>query len=434
MRKNFSIFFLFLIVVFTMISCQGEDVAENGFKVSLGEPVVVGQGPTVEESWWGYYQFPSVCLTSDSKIYVSVALGHDSIDDYENDQRKNYLSVDNGRSWVEADAKVEFTKKGNGLKMQNGKNFCGFIAKNGYTASWIDNYKPAVYFKDRDFYMYYLKDIEELSNVFTAEEYDEKTDTFERFQATVNWEYMPLIKIGNRLASQANIWDMIEPTESLFALTPQSGMIQLDDGTLIFTMYSHGVDCQTGEAVTSAFNVYLFSSVDSGRTWNYYSQILTKDEYVKSGNEGLCEPSIARAPDGSYVMLMRTGENKPSYIARSTDNCRTWSEPEIFDNVGVFPQVVSLKCGVTLASYGRPGLFFRWTGDPSAKKWNHPIDLGITSDIKNHGKYSCCYTRILPLSENTALLVYMDFQYPSKEDPEKKVKTILAREIVVSKK
>ncbi len=394
--KKTAIMLSFVLTLLIAGGCRNDSISENGFKFELGAPVVVGQGPSVDEVGWGPYQFPKLTQTSDLKIYATIGLGQDSANDYENKERRNYMSVDDGKTWQEVDSATDYSNKSRGLKMPNDKNFIGFLTKNAYEADVLPdlkNHKPIVNYKDKDYSLYYANDIEGFSNVFTAEEYDEKTDSVERFQAKINWEYMPLEKIGNRKQSQSDLWDKIIAPESLFALTPCSGIIMLDDGTLVFTMYCVGFDSLTGNATFGAYNVYLFSSTDSGRTWNYYSQILTGKE-IAANSEGFCEPSITRAPDGSYIILMRTGANKPCYITRSTDDCKSWSEPEIFDDIGVFPQIVTLKCGVTLASYGRPGLYLRWTGDPSCEKWNERIDLGITADIDNHGKYSCCYTYV----------------------------------------
>lgn len=62
-------------------------------------------------------------------------------------------------------------------------------------------------------------------------------------------------------------------------------------------------------------------------------------------------------PDGSMLALLRSGP--PSYITRSMDQGRSWSKPQIFDKLGVLPQRLVLKSGVTLATYGRSWIFLR---------------------------------------------------------------------------
>ena len=133
---------------------------------------------------------------------------------------------------------------------------------------------------------------------------------------------------------------------------------------------------------------------------------------------------MAKMPDGSHTMLIRTGGNHTSLISRSTDDCKTWSSPVPFDTIGVLPQIQPLACGVTLASYGRPEMRIRATCDPTGQQWEAPITVELSD--KKPGE-SCYYTKLLPLDDKTALFVYSDFQYPDADG--NKVKAIVAREI-----
>lgn len=45
---------------------------------------------------------------------------------------------------------------------------------------------------------------------------------------------------------------------------------------------------------------------------------------------------------------------------------------------------------------------------------------------------SCSYTSLIKIDEDTALLAYSDFNYPSQSDPDIGVKTILIRKIHVN--
>ena len=127
-----------------------------------------------------------------------------------------------------------------------------------------------------------------------------------------------------------------------------------------------------------------------------------------------------------------TDAGTPSYITRSTDNCKTWSEPVVFDEVGVLPQMLTLDCGVTLASYGRPGVFVRATDDPSGQIWQDRVDVGVGGTRANWSIYSCSYTSLIPLDSHTALLAYADFQYPSAKNEREAAKTILVRTVTVT--
>ena len=88
------------------------------------------------------------------------------------------------------------------------------------------------------------------------------------------------------------------------------------------------------------------------------------------------------------------------------------------------PQLVTLDCGVTIASYGRPIMKMRATSDPTGQKW----EKAMTIDITVSGQ-SCHYTDLIAVDEYTALFIYSDFQYPNADG--EPVKTILVRTVTV---
>jgi hypothetical protein len=132
-------------------------------------------------------------------------------------------------------------------------------------------------------------------------------------------------------------------------------------------------------------------------------------------------------PDGSFGMLMRTGSNNPSYIVRSSDRGRTWSKPERFDSIGVLPQILSLPCGVTLASYGRPTMRFAASADPAAETWTK-FDIRLTAGPGT----SCYYTDLLPLDGTSALFIYTDTMYPNADGVP--VRSVLVRTVTAVRK
>ena len=206
--------------------------------------------------------------------------------------------------------------------------------------------------------------------------------------------------------------DLISPLQTTMGIMGQT--IPDGKGGLYFATYTKGFSAVTGElGMPEKFNIYVFHSGDCGRTWDWISEVMTtpdlySEEY--SYAEGLCEPGIARMPDGSHVMLLRMGAMCPSRLVRSTDGCRSWSKPVQFDSCGVMPRLCVLGCGVSLAGYGRPAVFLRATSDPAGLEWEDPIDVGIRWTELLDG--SCCYTSLLPLDDCSALFAYSDFKHP----------------------
>ena len=136
-------------------------------------------------------------------------------------------------------------------------------------------------------------------------------------------------------------------------------------------------------------------------------------------------------PDGGMITLMRTGSFTPSYLARSTDGGRTWSKPVQFDRCGVLPRLMHLDCGVTIATYGRPGMFIRATDDPSGQIWDDPIEVMPWKDPKTNKDWedSCYYTRLLPVDDRTIMMAYSDFRVKDENGVDRKC--ILVRTIHV---
>ncbi|MBR6426465.1 MAG: exo-alpha-sialidase [Clostridia bacterium] len=391
----------------------------NKFDIILGEPHVVAHGPSFDEvGWyWGPYQFPSLTLLEGGKILCSFSNRPDSSTAYEfdSDIPNEYVSDDGGETWSIA--------TGNELPA-DWQTHTGFYAKNRFQADYLDKYTPAYVTDDGNHKLYYAKDIPEFEQTCQCYSYD-KNGKMINWLGEFIWDMMPVV-VDDGLVMPLSSWAGLG-----------SKPVTTSDGVMHFAMYSNGFNCDTGKVENGwHYNLYIFRSEDGGHFWEYESQILTTREYTKNQTiEGFCEPSMSVMPDGSVVMLIRTDAGTPSYLSRSTDNCRTWSDPVVFDKVGVLPQILTLDCGVTVASYGRPGIFVRATDDPRGLVWSDRVSLGIKGNLSNPDAwtwFSCSYTSLVPLDDHTALLAYADFQYPDEDGV--KYKTILVRTVTIKYK
>ncbi len=216
------------------------------------------------------------------------------------------------------------------------------------------------------------------------------------------------------------------------------GRLRLDgDGVLWMPTYNMGIDPQNGE-FSPYYNNYLLRSQDRGKTWQMVNQLIYRpeehlDDFLAYDREGYNENNIAFAPDGSYIRLVRSdgGDNSrvkgTMYLVRSTDKGMTWGEPIAFDDRGVWPQLLVVKCGVTLATYGRPGFFIRATEDPACLQWEERIRL-VEDGTKKYMS-SCSYSDLIALDDRTAGLVYTDFTV--KDEAGIARKTVLFRTVRV---
>ena len=399
----------------------------RNFKLTVGEPEVILRGKPYEEVGWGPYQFPSLCRTKSGAIrYTCAGPGsRDDVDGYEKSSIPfGRISEDNGETWREITADDEAL----GVPLSNGHYYYPPKPKNAFRAEWIRKYTPDIPSSGMapwgPYPEYYDADrIPEYPVHPTAYDYDPETKKTEAFAMDIHWQHLAVA-----VYYPGTEREMIYPIEMLMG---SMGHTMADtDGTLYISTYQAGFSSETGKP-TPYSAVKILCSADNGRTWNYLSEILTdpalRTEKTAGGFDGFCEPYMERMPDGSFLILIRLGSNVPSYYARSTDHGKTWSKPEIFDKVGVYPQLLTLGCGVTLASYGRFGVYLRATSDETGLCWEDPIDLGVPL----HGQGSCCYTSMIALDDTSALVAYSHFQYPDSDGIPKK--TLLLRRISVTK-
>ena len=394
------------------------------FRIVLSDPVVVSTGeitPHSENVKWGPRQFPVLLRTVKGDIYCKWNMCNDDIQGSSPIGGANSaISEDNGKTWratTSEDKPIGFHP------MSNGKRFSGFVAKPGYPETGITDDVTPVAVSQRN-KVYRAIDCPKADLTVYASETDPVSGEKETFEVKLNWPFHPIDVYTSRTGPH-----LIHPTTRAFSMGNQ---IVIGD-ELYCCMYERGFNSVTGEALKygTCTNVYVFRSTDNARSWDFISQVLMDDEFYNVRNipgfEGFVEPMMEVMPDGSVVMLIRTGGIHPSYITRSTDCCKTWSKPVIFDDFGVRPQIMTLKCGVTLASYGRPRMHLRATGDPSGLAWEAPIEIPMTLPFEedpsvHHTRTSCFYTRLLPLDDTSALMVYTDFHYPDENgDPRKSV-------------
>ena len=93
---------------------------------------------------------------------------------------------------------------------------------------------------------------------------------------------------------------------------------------------------------------------------------------------------------------------------------------------------MQLDCGVTILSSGRPGVYLRYSGDGNLEEWTDPefiIKVPEEDVYKAYYEYTCCNTDLCVYDENTAFLVYSDFQLKDKDG--RRAKSIVVRKLTV---
>jgi hypothetical protein len=124
---------------------------------------------------------------------------------------------------------------------------------------------------------------------------------------------------------------------------------------------------------------------------------------------------LAYAPNGDLLCTLRSTSSEtkdcPLYLARSGDDGHTWSVPEQIAEVGVFPNILTLGCGVTVISFGRPGLWLMFSKDGAGRQWGWRQTL-VEPDPLNNCAATCGYSSMEALDASRFLVAYTIFRYP----------------------
>ena len=395
-------------------------------KLKIDDPVIAIMGPE-SSIGWGPFQFPELRKSPDGRLILKYHLGQDSCEEYGKDNGW-LLSDDNGDSWHDAlQDELPMIRSLSGTKLPNGK--------------YIRSITPPNYPVDKDFYKTFSKRgrISEASGsgcgwAIPAEEipqdlfpmgwqygvYDPETGKEEVFFCELDYPGMNIHFLS---------------TGSLVRPFPYDNLCVAPDGTLWQATYHFGRNPRNLGHTAPYLASYFFQSLDYGRSFKLKSWIPylpDTDQFPDAFSaDGFCEPFLSFLPDGNMITLIRSGSCTPSHIAYSYDGGNSWTKPEIFDRIGVFPQLLTLNCGVTLASYGRPGVFLRATDDPHGRRWDQPLEILPYTPVESWvwGSDSCSYTGLLSIDSHTAILAYSDFRVKDTEGVNRKC--LLVRKIHV---
>ncbi len=375
--------------------------------IKLSEPVVVTQCPEPSAEGkipWGEYQFPEIERTAEGYLHAAYHINADSATAY-GKPKGHALSFDGGKTWSPCKKDDGYT---GGLAVGDGSRIRIFdrIAVNP-------------------------KDIE----------LPEKTDAEKTF-----WGVLPQFYYAGRFGDDFNAWSVERKfggspwiSQVKPARLPDNAARYVIDGVMPYNMLWRIRIAPDGTVWGIAYPFFISGykdktvmqpafvvSEDNGETFRFlstipYQPVPPADPFYDT-RDGFTEPDVTFLPDGTVMCIMRTQDsngNGPSYVCYSRDNGLHWNVPEIFDDLGVWANLLTLECGVTLASYGRPGVYIRATSDPAGKKWDPRIR------ILDPETPSCSYTGIAATGDRSAVMVYSHFNYRGGDGIPRK--TIFAR-------
>lgn len=391
------------------------DERDPAGSLSISDPVIVAQA-TPEISGWGPYQFPWVERLADGALHVTFHLHADSATAY-GLPNGHALSRDEGKSWQWVDS----LPAPGGLLLPNGDRLLADCAPSipvaGLALPPPVASIPASYVN----YDYYAVDSlsPDLAKGWPFLRLARGESEWKKEWATVTFTQAADVR-----SVTENVW--------VVPFFEHNRIRVASDGSLRATLYAFPHFGKRNR-VLRPFLTVMVVSTDGGRTWREigaipYQPDLSSDPLWES-RDGFSEPQINEMPDGSLFALLRTDDGNgtgPMYWARSEDQGVTWNRPAVFDDRGVWPQLLTLKSGVTLASYGRLGLFVRATRDPSGRQWEDRVTIvepDVVAGLKTPN--TCAYSGLMALSASQALLVYSYFKHPDAQG--RPCKTLLSR-------
>ncbi len=382
----------------------------------LGDPVVVAQAAP-EVTAWGPYQFPRLEKLADGCLHVAYHIEADSATAY-GLPMGHAVSADEGQSWVGTDAPAS----PGGLLLPNGDRLLADSERSIPQAQLtLPTPLASVHASFVDYDYYRTPDLPaELAPAWPFLRCAAGQTDWVREWASVD------------LGADSDLRSVTEET-FVIPFFEQDRLRLLPDGSLLTTTYliPH---LGPRHKVIRPFLVRMVHSEDGGRTWRQVGTIPYRPDLeadpLWDARDGFTEPEVQDLPDGSLLALLRTQDgngNGPMYAARSEDGGASWSCPEVFDDRGVWPQLLRLGEGITLVAYGRPGLFLRATRDPAARSWGERATV-----LEPGGTYTegCSYSDLLALDDHRALLVYSSFRHPNAQG--QPCKTILCRTVEVA--
>ena len=392
--------------MFELVASAEERKMTEHHRIQLSEPVTVTLAPP-EVRGWGPYQFPCLIRLPDGRIRLTFHMEADSATAY-GLPPGSAVSADEGRTW-----KMEPRGESSGgtpvsawlrpLVLPNGD----WLFVNQLRSRPVSDFKlppqplATFYCYGQPHHYYRVEDLPEDARAGWML-YRRRPG-----QAAPELEQATVRLPGELRYTTAGV--LVFPWVAPY-------MVVAPDGAVWAVTYGRRF---ADGRVQDKWTVSILRSTDNAHSFDLWSEIPYRPNREADSKadvrEGFTEPFVNFMPDGSALCLLRTTDGNgvgPLYWARSTDNGRTWTEPAVFDDLGVWPQMLTLENGVTIAAYGRPGLYLRTTADRAGLRWGEPVTLVEPGQLHMD---TCSYSSLLPLGENRLLVAYSNFNLKNAE-------------------
>jgi sialidase-1 len=163
---------------------------------------------------------------------------------------------------------------------------------------------------------------------------------------------------------------------------PTDAPIEMPDGSVVMGVIGYGL-----HGDPKNIGSILLRSTDKGKTWNYVSTIAS-DPGGKLGT--LVEPGLVRTKTGRLVAGLRNhGPEQAIWMTYSDDNGKNWAPVWKTDMIGHPVDLIQLKDGRLMASYGlrevhaKPGGIRVCFSSDNGKTWDIKTEKLLRNDFIN---------------------------------------------------
>jgi sialidase-1 len=186
---------------------------------------------------------------------------------------------------------------------------------------------------------------------------------------------------------------------------PTDAPIEMPDGSIIMAVIGYGLNGDSKNVGS-----VMVRSTDKGKSWKYVSTIASDPGGLK---KGFMEPGIVRTKSGRLIVGLRNhADENAIYVTYSDDNGKTWVPVFKTPMIGHPTDLIQLKDGRIVATYGiregngrhtEPGGIRACMSSDNGQTWDIDHEVILRDDFIN---WDIGYPESLEMEDGRVMTVY----------------------------